>query len=499
MQKLCSTFFGVFLLLVLAFSNNVKSLKHQRWELARPQHTFTRGGAATRTRQQNQPKEKKSSPLELTVSKEGSTIPPLVFNLVKGIVGAGVLSLPAGIAAFGDSSSALIPAIALVAVIGILSAYGFALIGKVCAYTGATSYGEAWKESVGEASSWIPTWSTTFMTFFGCLAYSMILADTFSSLLRTKERTKVLLSITSFLLLPLCWMKDLASLAPFSLLGVLGIGFTALVMTIRYLDGSYDLPVVAKSISENGAVVEKVVKVGGKLVKQVADDLKPVFGNAGWRSVFNPNSLIFVCMLSSAFMAHYNAPKFFLELKENTIARYNTVVASSFGASVILMAFIASIGFLTFGKASSGVILNNYASTDLLMSVSRIAIAASLVFGYPLIFQGLRDGILEVFKIPSEKRKDTGLLNTATILILSFVTFMAVTLKDVSFVLAIVGATLGCLLAYVYPAAMHCGLVKKLELKGETMGVFFSIVSAVSGIVMGVIGAKMAVDQQLQK
>ena len=165
-----------------------------------------------------------------------------------------------------------------------------------------TSYGEAWKESVGESSA------STFMTCSACLAYSMILADTFCSLLRTKERTKVLLSITSVLLLPLCWMKDLASLAPFSLLGVLGMGYTAVVMTIRYLDGTHALPVVAESMSENGATIEKVIEAGGSLVEQVADDLKPVFGNAGWSSAFTPNSLIFVCMLSTAYMAHYNAP-----------------------------------------------------------------------------------------------------------------------------------------------------------------------------------------------
>mmetsp|Transcript_39583 Transcript_39583/g.45094 ORF Transcript_39583/g.45094 Transcript_39583/m.45094 type:complete len:494 (-) Transcript_39583:137-1618(-) len=493
MWKSFSTFISVFLLLACS---NVNSLgKPPRSKLARPQSLFFRGGAAPK---ENQSKVKTTSPIELTVSKEGTNIPPLVFNLVKGIVGAGVLSLPAGIAAFGDSPSALIPALVLVAIIGILSGYGFALIGKVCAYTGATSYGEGWKESLGESSSWIPSLSAIFMTFSGCLAYSMILADTFSSLLQTKERTKVLLSVTGFLLLPLCWMKNLASLAPFSLLGVIGMGYTAIVMAVRYLDKSYVMPVITESMSEDGASFVRV-KAGGKFVEQVAADLKPVFGEAGWSSVFSPKSLIFVCMLSTAYMAHFNAPKFFLELKENTMARYNTVVASSFGASIILMGFIASVGFLTFGKASSGVILNNYASKDALMSLSRIAVAVSLVFGYPLLFQGLRDGTLEIFKIPAEKRKEVRLLNIATILLLSIVTVMAATLKDVTFVLALGGATCGCLLAYVFPAAMYCGMVKKLELKGETMNIVFSIISAVLGVIMGVIGAKMAIDQQLQK
>ena len=65
-----------------------------------------------------------------------------IVNLVKSIVGAGVLSLPAGIASFGNAPSALIPASVLIALIGGLSGYGFSLIGRVCHYTGSTSYRE---------------------------------------------------------------------------------------------------------------------------------------------------------------------------------------------------------------------------------------------------------------------------------------------------------------------------------------------------------------------
>jgi len=155
----------------------------------------------------------------------GATISNEVFNLVKGIVGVGVLSLPAGIAAFGSAPSALVPALVLISIIGLLSAYGFALIGKVCAYTGARSYREAWESSVGPTTAWIPAWSATLKTLLACLAYSMVLADTFTVLLPVAEeaRNKVLVGVTTLVLLPLCWMKDLKSLAPFSLLGVMGM------------------------------------------------------------------------------------------------------------------------------------------------------------------------------------------------------------------------------------------------------------------------------------
>jgi amino acid permease len=310
-------------------------------------HQIPRGGAS-----------KKKTVVALKTTTEGASIPSHVFNLVKGIVGVGVLSLPAGIAAFGDAPGAVIPATCLIALIGILSGFGFFLIGKVCAYTGATSYRDAWAKSVGESSSWIPAVSCTTMTCFACLAFSMVLGDTFSALLGT-SRNPTLLALTSVILLPLCLLKNLSALAPFSLAGVLGMGYTAIAMAVRYFDGSYQMP-------------------DGTLVADVAETLQPVFGSNA--NVFSSKSLILICMLSTAYMAHFNAPKFYLELKDNTLARYNTVVSLSFGISILLISGIAMLGFLTFGQTCSGLVLNNYSNKDLWMSGSRIAVAVSLVF-----------------------------------------------------------------------------------------------------------------------
>ena len=226
-----------------------------------------------------------SASMSVATTTEGASIPNEVFNLVKGIVGVGVLSLPAGVAAFGSAPSAFIPAGILITVIGIMSGFGFALIGKVCAYTGAKSYREAWSKSVGEGTSWIPAWSVTFKTFLACLAFSMVLADTFSSLLET-TRNPTLLVVTGLVLMPLCLLKNLKSLAPFSLLGVMGMAYTAVAMTLRFLDGSYAMTGDSQ----------------GKFIEQVASSLRPKFGNMGAESVLSPNALILVCMLSTAYM-----------------------------------------------------------------------------------------------------------------------------------------------------------------------------------------------------
>jgi hypothetical protein len=116
----------------------------------------------------------------------------------------------------------------------------------------------------------------------------MILADTGKALAETAgvltTRTTALLSITSFVLLPLCWLKNLSSLAPFSLIGSLGMVYTALAMGIRYFTKAYAVP-------------------GGKFL--VEKQFQPAFGVKGASSVLQPSSFILICMLSTAYMAHF--------------------------------------------------------------------------------------------------------------------------------------------------------------------------------------------------
>ena len=385
-----------------------------------------------------------------------------------------------GIAAFGNAPSAILPAIALIAVIGGFSAYGFSLIGRVCSYTGGKSYRDAWSLSVGESTSWIPAATCTFKTCFAVLSYSMILADTIRALLMTAgieaSRSLALLVITGTTLLPLCLLKNLSSLAPFSLVGIGGMFYTSAAMAIRYSSGAYKL---------GAPKAGRAAVPAGKYVADLAANYQPKFGDLGASAVFSPNAFILICMLSTAYI---------IELKDNTIKRYNTVVGTSFIISVFLFALVGSLGFLTFGSASSGLILNNYSGKDALMSLSRIAVAVSIVFSFPLAFVGARDGWLDLLKIPAEKRTDS-LLTKTTLAILSGITLIATQLKELAFIMSLAGATLGNALIYVYPAIMFRSAVKNMGEKatnGLKREVPFAMFSASLGVVMGCIGAKMS-------
>jgi hypothetical protein len=110
--------------------------------------------------------------------------------------------------------------------------------------TWTVTFREAWEETMGsEGAVWVAL-CNTLKPALGNLGYSMILADTVRALFETMDlsvsRTTSLFFITIVALLPLCMLKNLKVLAPFSILGTMVFVLVALVMGVRYLDGTYN-------------------------------------------------------------------------------------------------------------------------------------------------------------------------------------------------------------------------------------------------------------------
>jgi len=148
----------------------------------------------------------------------------------------------------------------------------------------------------------------------------------------------------------------------------MGMAYTSVAIAIRYFGGTY-------------AVAAAPTAAAGRFVGDLAPHLVPAFGTRGASgALLSSQSLILICMLSTAYIAHFNAPKFYRELKDNTVSRFNTVTGASFGISILIYAAVSALGFLTFGANSAGLILNNYSTKDVLIGFSRFAVALSLVF-----------------------------------------------------------------------------------------------------------------------
>jgi len=503
------------------------SRKHRH----RKAQSFLLSSSTPASGESNEQIEKSSS---ASASSLGSaTIPEEIFNLVKSIIGAGVLSLPAGIALMASSSSGtssspsttvvVTTSCFLIATMGGISAYTFSLIARVCAMTDSETYADCWKATRGPSLAWIVALSSTLDCFAGSLTFSMVLADTFHQLLSYlfelgakgnpgvfaslefyNSRSRVLLLLTVSSLIPLCCVKNLSSLAPFSLVGILGIVYTAFVIALRCFDGSYKVP--------NGRFLPDLESAPSFLGAGSGQ------GGSLLQPLKNPKTLILVSMLSTAYIAHFNAPKFYRELRnaDTKPKRFHLgVVVSSFAACVIFYALVSSLGYLTFGSTTKGMVLSNYSTNDVLVSLSRVALGVSLITSYPLLFVGLRGGIVDlvnqisplirngnkesVTQQPKQLVLTDQQSDRFTVFLISIITILALRVTDITFVASISGALLGTSLIFIFPPLMFRSA---LAMESERTNTPFSkiqtferrLCSAIValGVFIAGVGAKMA-------
>ena len=179
----------------------------------------------------------------------------------------------------------------------------------------------------------------------------------------------------------------------------------------------------------------------------------------------------------------------YIELKNNTLPRFGTVVATSFSISALLYVAMAAFGFLTFGSHCSGFILNNYSTNDVLATICRVAIAGSLIVTYPLPFIGMRDGVLDVLMVPIDKRTSQN-LNALTILLLALISILAMHFEDLGMVNAVGGALFGTAVVFIFPTLMFCKVAEADTTKSREAG--FTIVLMWLGIALGAMGVFIA-------
>mmetsp|Transcript_3989 Transcript_3989/g.4071 ORF Transcript_3989/g.4071 Transcript_3989/m.4071 type:complete len:494 (-) Transcript_3989:129-1610(-) len=408
------------------------------------------------------------------------------FNLGKSIIGAGVLSIPCAIGFISDYKTALVPTFFMSLVIGAISAYCFSRIAKACSIHKVKSYQEAWIKSVDPKTGWIVSFASTSMCFLLSLAYVIIIGDTFSALSSTfhlpaffQGRNNVIISIVSCILLPLCSMKSLNALAPFSVLGLVGTLYTGVFMSIRFLDGSY-LP-------------------GGQFYSSLTAATEPIFNTRSM--ALTPAMFVLISMLSTSYIAHYNAPRFLIELKNPTMKRFNIVVAFAFLIACATYSFITASGFLTFGGNSLGFLLNNYSNNDNLATFARLAIGAAIISGFPFTFTACKDGVLDLLNISFKKRDS--LMPLMNIGLLSMITLLALVLKDVSFVVGFSGSLFGAAIMFIFPAIMTiCNLKKDVKneeamTSNQKVELYGNYVISILGVILTIVGVAVSLLKEL--
>lgn len=369
-------------------------------------------------------------------------------------------------------------------VLGAISAYSFYSIGRLSKQEDAASIGETWESTVSPSSSWVVDLSCFVTPIGAALSFSIILGDILSSVLKTlglkgilASRHVSILCLTLSALYPLCSLASLAALAPMSIIGVLSSMMTCIFLGYRCLGGAYS--------------------PGGALLKSVPEVYAPSFGVKGMQ-LLSPSILILCAMAGTGYMCHFAAPEVQKSLENNTDARFKKLTGIGFGVTAILSVLFTAFGFLTFGGASSGLVLNNYSTQDAGATFCRVLTAVSLIGSYPIVFAGARNAW---FALAHKGKEVTDKLRSKTTkIMLSIVTATALILEDSGFVVSLNGAIMGSAIIYVFPALMFLkstssrlseGSLKMTRgLKAERL---FNKVMAVLGVCLGLSGAAVSI------
>lgn len=144
------------------------------------------------------------------------------------------------------------------------------------------------------------------------------------------------------------------------------------------------------------------------------------------------------------------------------------MVNIAFTVLVCIYVVTMTAGYSTFGDVCQGNILLNYHPDDILSTLGRLATGFSILFGFPLVTAGARESIIGVASsmgknaIGSEKNH---FLLVSTIL--SLVTFVSCTVKDVSLVVGLTGAAMGSFIVYICPPIIYTRAVALVKGKSS--------------------------------
>ena len=358
--------------------------------------------------------------------------------LVKNIMGIGVLTIAAGIAA-GTGSA---PAAVAIVLITFVSAYSFALIGHTCEAAGlgaSCTFKTLWAATLGPRTAVLVDGSILALTFSICAVYLICLAELLPPLLallrapRAMRSRRAALGLAFAAILPLCMLRDLGRLAFSSYVGVAALGYTAVFSVLRWADGTY--------------------QPGGRFHALLPPRLRPqLAAESLWR--VGPNTAVLVANLGVALCAHFNAPQFYRNLARRSPRRFDLLSYSAFGAVALLTLLIALTGYYTFGDSAQQLILNNYhPARDGLATAARVASAGSLVCSFPLVFAALRESALSL--LPPAAATSRAAWTAATLALPAAALALALALDDLGLAVGLLGSVLGGAIIYVFPAAMH--------------------------------------------
>jgi amino acid permease len=343
-----------------------------------------------------------------------------VVNLIKNILATSMLTMP-----YGTSLSGIIPSVIICVLIGCLSAYTFAEVGVLCGRTKISSYRELCEKFLGAKIGVLVDVMLAGYTLPCCIGYVCFVCDCMHAMLLELVGEHVLVSrwfigliLSVFILIPLCSTDKIHALTWTSLIGI-------------------------------GAVMYCYVFVGVDLGRQDSAFVESNIRSAFWAPPSGSLLGVFPIanIYAAAFLVHYNAPKYFWELRNRSSRRMMYLSFSAVVAVILFCGSFAIMGFTRFGLSTPGNLLKGYVSAY----AAWITTSVSLITTYPFDFDGGRRSVLNLIRSQNWGWSDAKLFWTCTLVMIPIFTTVSVLVENLSIVIGINGALFGITTGFTLP------------------------------------------------
>ena len=386
--------------------------------------------------------------------KATASVPNSMINLLNNVVGAGLFSMP-----WCLKEATLFTGMAIFIFMAWLNVRSFMLLADSCNMAGVFSYLDLGKSVWGPQFALFAQIITCFYTAGSLVSYAVLAGDCLvgdgSGILSValgedsflgrgdmKAHAIVIYAAGIFLFLPFSLMRNLDGLKYISYVALCATIFAAFIVVVQVIAD----PKSAKD--DDGDIGDDVQWAG--------------FPLGVWRAV---------PIVNVAFTAHYNGPRFFMELKERTLGNFHRVAAGALGGALLIYLLVAVCGYLSFGGATLGDVLENFRASYPLAIAARAALLAILLACFPKVQHSLRDGVVRLAynREGAGKEDDGSNIMTADKLptapyvgITAALVFAACTAgavcSQVEVVLAYKGGIFGSLMVYILPPLIHTAL-----------------------------------------
>ena len=264
-----------------------------------------------------------SAVMTKNIKPGNSSIYKASFNFINSIVGAGIIGMP-----FAVGECGLIGGIILMIGVAMLVARSVKILIECGEREGHLDYEDLANHLLGKRGYYAALMSMFLFAFGAQVAYLIIIGDTIP-LLTATNREVVIGTVGLFVVLPLSMLQDMTNLSYTS--------FAAI---------TFDLTIIIIVISVAPDAAKK---------QNISPSLRD-----GTLRLFSPRLFAGIGTLSFAFVCMHNSFIVYRSLKHRNEANWNKVAYGSVSFCLAVAMIFGLSGYLSFGTAVKGDILNNF-------------------------------------------------------------------------------------------------------------------------------------------